>query len=187
MDEAALTVEQSKSAEPQSSSVGSWWNSVVSSIKATAEKVVEVYKEDLREFAGNITLDTEQVIDDVKHSEFVEKAIAAASSYDNTLLSQVVDAISDDNNATSNSNAGATASRLEAKILELQKDIGTYCTSPAEEQFVEFCKSYIGAEKEQVLVILFHLFVCLFVCFCLVSNKSCKKRKFLLFLLRALF
>ena len=161
MEEAASSVSNvpsspSKVEDDASWSGGGWWNSVVSTIKATAEKVVEVYKEDLQEFAGNITHDTEQVIEDVKHSEIVEKALAAAANYDGAnILNTVVDAISDEK---SNNNV-TPATRLEAKILELQKDIGTYCTSPSEAKLFEaFCKEFSSKDEEKVRNVLVYLF-----------------------------
>lgn len=142
-------MEEAKAQDSGEQSSWGWWNSVVSSIKTTAEKVVEIYKEDLQEFAGNISEDTGKAIEDVKHSELVEKAIAVASSYEaNKILSQVVDAISDDK--SSSSSVSTPATRLEAKILEVQKDIGTYCTSPSEAAFDEFCKNFSSKEREKV-------------------------------------
>jgi hypothetical protein len=132
------------------SATGGWWaawNTISTTIKATAEKVVEVYKEDLREFAGNISNDSQLALEEVKHSELVEKARAAAAG--STLMSQLVDAISTEDDSRAGT-GGTPGSRLDGKLLELQKDIGTFCTSPTEDKaYEEFSKSFVATQREK--------------------------------------
>ena len=114
-----------------------------------------MYKEDLREFAGNISQDSQHVLEEVKHSELVEKARAAAAG--SSLVTQLVDAIASEGDGGRNVVAASAtpASRLESKLLELQKDIGTFCTSPTEDKaYEEFSKSFVASQREKEILAL---------------------------------
>ncbi len=117
--------------------------------------MVEVYREDLREFAGNISEDSHLAMEEVKHSDIVEKARAAASG--SSFLHQIVEAIAstddDDSRGASGGGQDVRASRLDSKLSELQRDIGTYCTSPPDDKaYTDFCSTFAAAKKEKEIL-----------------------------------
>ena len=106
----------------------------------------EVYKEDLQEFAGNVSQDAERVMEDVRASELLEKARVTAAEGTNYLVTHLVEGIADDDG----DEVATPVSRLDSKLAELQKDFGTFCTVPTDDRFETF--SFVAAEHEEAII-----------------------------------
>ena len=140
--------------EPVEAAETSWWgiaDSVWATVKDATEKVVEVYKEDLADFATNVSADTELIVEEVKRSEMLEAARVRATEGTNFLVNHLVEGIAGDEDAATPVRT-PPANRLEAKILELQRDMGTFCTVPTGDDFVSFSDSFVAANEEKRII-----------------------------------
>jgi len=127
---------------------GGWWGSVWNSVREATEKVVEVYKEDLAEFAGNISTDTERAVEEVKRSEMLERVRAKSAESAQYLVDNLVDGLADESIEA----IKAPTNRLEQKLLELQSDMGTYCTVPTGDDWSTF--EFVAVDREKEIIAL---------------------------------
>jgi hypothetical protein len=155
MDDANTTA-IAEGEEPVAPAETSWWgfaDSVWATVKDASEKVVAVYKEDLAEFSANVSADTELIVEEVRKSEILEAARVKAAEGTNFIVNHLVEGIAGDDDAGTPVKA-APANRLEAKILELQRDMGTFCTVPTGDDFPLFAESFVAADEEKRIIAL---------------------------------
>lgn len=112
-------------------SSGSWWgfSSVLDKVKRTSENIISIYKEDLTEFSRTIQNDTKEVIKKTTEEESLE-----------TITSSITGFFGFSQNKTENKETATTGKRgvivdrHQARILQLQTELSTYCTEPTDQE-----------------------------------------------------
>jgi len=116
----------------QSSST--WWgfSGVLDKVKRTSENIISIYKEDLTEFSRTIQSDTKEVIKKTTEEESLETITSSITGFFGFSQSK-----NENKETTTPAKRGVIVDRHQARILQLQTELSTYCTEPTDqEEFV---------------------------------------------------
>ena len=136
---------------------GGWWGywdvvkDAAQSVQEAANVVVEIYKEDLAEFAGAVKDDTEHAVEEAKKSDLVMKASQLTLNDASSFVERLVGGLLEKENEEAAGRKPVPRNRMEAKVVELQKDIATFLTDPEDEEFEAYVQLFDAAKVERVV------------------------------------
>jgi len=142
-DQNAKKDEATSSAQPTASSTSSWWgftssllDKTIDKVKQQSEHIINIYKEDLKEFSQTIQTDTKEAIKKLPQEQEKLTALLGIVKGENS--------------------KGVIVDRQKARLIQLQSELTTYCTDPADlEAYQAFTKDFqIGARTEEISTLL---------------------------------
>jgi len=112
-------VKSERREESSNSATSSWWG-FLDKVKQQTEAIVNVYKEDIKEFSNTIKNDTKEVIKDPEITSKIGLTGLFGFSQNNTNPEKEKQSVIVD--------------RHQAKVLALESELSTYCTEPSDKE-----------------------------------------------------
>jgi len=134
-------VKSEKREESSTSATSSWWG-FLDKVKQQTEAIVNVYKEDIKEFSNTIKNDTKEVIKDPEITSKIGLTGLFGFSQNNTNPEKEKQSVIVD--------------RHQARVLALESELSTYCTEPSDkEDFMSWKKEFnIQSKTDEISRIL---------------------------------
>jgi len=109
-----------------------WWG-LLDKVKQQTETIVNIYKEDLKEFSNTITNDTKEIIKDPEITSKIGLSGLFGYSQNKPSEKEKISVIVD---------------RHQARILILESELSTYCTEPSDREDFMFWKEEFNLQSK---------------------------------------